>query len=150
MNFCRVRMNGQTEDAVSILQDIFSVFANFFLWCVKIFTEEVLVIVLDVSPSSSLSSFFLSLSFFLSRSLLVFAVTLKRFFPLHFFLNKLTIVVWKSPWCLCWSCVLLLCFECLSGLLASWLSLYGLLSMLLLYLYKRSLTSSFANSIHFI
>lgn len=64
MNFCRVRMNGQTEDAVSILQDIFSVFANFFLWCVKIFTEEVLVIVLDVSPSSSLPSFFLSLSFF--------------------------------------------------------------------------------------
>lgn len=150
MNFCRVRMNGQTEDAVSILQDTFSVFSNFFLWCVKIFTEEVLVIVLDVSPSSSLPSFFPSLSFFLSRSHFVFAVTLKRFFPLHFFLNKLTIVVWKSSWCLCWSCVLLLWFECLSGLLASWLSLYGLLSTWLLYLYKGSLTSSFANSIHFI
>lgn len=96
MNFCRVRMNGQTEDAVSILQDTFSVFSNFFLWCVKIFTEEVLVIVLDVSPSSSLPSFFPSLSFFLSRSHFVFAVTLKRFFPLHFFLNKLTIVVMKK------------------------------------------------------
>lgn len=96
MNFCRVRMNGQTEDAVSILQDTFSVFSNFFLWCVKIFTDEVLVIVLDVSPSSSLPSFFPSLSFFLSRSHFVFAVTLKRFFPLHFFLNKLTIVVMKK------------------------------------------------------
>lgn len=68
-------MNGQNGDSVSILQDTFSVFTNFSLWCVKIFTEEVVVIILDISPSPSLPSFFHS-CLFLS---LVLSLYLKLF-----------------------------------------------------------------------
>lgn len=73
-------MNGQTEDVVSILQDTFSVFSNFSLWCVKIFTEEVLVIILDLFPSPSLPSFFHSLFFSLSFSLCIWSYSEKVFF----------------------------------------------------------------------